>query len=181
MNPDHFTLLPSDTGTAPAGLTLSGFIRRQGKGLAIHYVLAGDLEAVRIQPPARPPARCDGLWERTCFEFFLAVPGEEAYWEFNLSPAGDWNVYRLAGYRQNLTPEATYPNLNLETRREPGALHLTLACALPSLAQRHPSLEVAVCAVIEQQNGLLSYWALAHPGTEPDFHRRDGFLITLGA
>ena len=179
MREHHFRLLPSDTGSAPAGLTLGGSLRRQGKGLAIHYVLAGGLEAVRIPAPARPPARCDGLWERTCFEFFLAVPGEETYWEFNLSPAGDWNVYRLAGYRQGLTPEAAYGGLEIEIRRESGALHLNLACSLPPHAQRHPPLEMAVCAVIEQKNGMLSYWALAHPGPEPDFHRRDGFQITL--
>jgi hypothetical protein len=179
MREHRFRLLPSDTSSALPGLTLGGSLTRQGKGLTIHYVLAGALEAVRIPPPARPPARCDGLWERTCFEFFLAVPGEESYWEFNLSPSGDWNVYRLAGYRQGLTPEATYPDLEIDIRRESGALHLNLACDLPPPALQHPSLEVAVCAVIEQQNRMLSYWALAHPGPEPDFHRRDGFLITL--
>lgn len=179
MSVHHFTLLPSDTGTAAAGITLGGSLTRRGEGLAIHYVLAGRLEGVRIPAPARPPARRDGLWERTCFEFFLALPGEEAYWEFNLSPSGDWNVYRLDGYRQGLTPEAAYAGLEIELRRESGSLHLNLACALPPLAQGHPPLRVAVCAVIEHENGLLSYWALAHPGPEPDFHRRDGFLITL--
>jgi len=179
MSVHHFTLLPSDTGTAPAGLTLGGSLTRRGEGLAIRYVLAGGLDELRIPAPARPSTRRDGLWESTCFEFFLAVPGEEAYWEFNLSPSGDWNVYRLAGYRQGLRAETAYGGLEIETRRQNGSMQLSLACALPPPALRHPRLEVAISAVLAQQDGRLSYWALAHPGPEPDFHRRDGFLITL--
>lgn len=179
MRKHPFTLVPSDTGSAPAGLTLGGSLTRQGKGLAIHYVLAGCLEEVRIPAPASTPTRCDGLWERTCFEFFLAVPGDQAYWEFNLSPSGHWNVYRLDGYRQGLTPEPSYPGLEITTRRAASTLHMDLACDLPPLAQPNQTLEVGICAVIEASNGLLSYWALAHPGPAPDFHRRDGFLITL--
>lgn len=179
MNDHPFSLLPSDAGSAPAGLTLGGSLARRGEGLAIHYVLAGPLEAVRIPAPAPPPFRSDGLWERTCFELFLGVPGEEAYWEFNLSPSGYWNVYRLAGYRQGLTPEAAYGDLNIEIRRRSDGLDLGLRCDLPPSVRRNPALEVAICAVIERSDGRLSYWALGHPGPEPDFHRRDGFLLTL--
>jgi hypothetical protein len=179
MREHAFSLLPSPADSPPAGLSLGGSLARHGNGLAIHYVLSGQLEDLRIPAEACPPARLDGLWERTCFEFFLAVPGAEPYWEFNLSPAGHWNVYRLTGYRQGLRPEAAYADLEIEIRRGPSWLHLDLVCDLPPLAERDHLLEVGVCAVIEQKNGVLSYWALAHPGPQPDFHRRDGFLITL--
>jgi hypothetical protein len=40
-------------------------------------------------------------------------------------------------------------------------------------------LEVSLTAVIEQVGQGVSYWALAHTGVEPDFHRRDGFGLRL--
>jgi hypothetical protein len=41
-------------------------------------------------------------------------------------------------------------------------------------------LRLGLTAVIEQANLAKSYWALAHPPGEPDFHHRDGFALTLG-
>jgi hypothetical protein len=40
-------------------------------------------------------------------------------------------------------------------------------------------LEVSLTAVIEQVVQGVSYWALAHTGAEPDFHRRDSFRLRL--
>jgi hypothetical protein len=40
-------------------------------------------------------------------------------------------------------------------------------------------LEVSLTAVIEQVGQGVSYWALAHTGAEPDFHRRDSFGLKL--
>ena len=32
---------------------------------------------------------------------------------------------------------------------------------------------------IEETDGTLSYWALAHPSPKPDFHHPDGFVLEL--
>jgi hypothetical protein len=37
------------------------------------------------------------------------------------------------------------------------------------------------CAVIEEEGGALSYWALAHPADKPDFHDPACFTATLPA
>jgi hypothetical protein len=61
-------------------------------------------------------------------------------------------------------------------------LNLSLTCALPpalitpTAAAR---LEVGVSAVLQSSSGELSYWAVAHPGSEPDFHHREGFCLKL--
>ena len=34
-------------------------------------------------------------------------------------------------------------------------------------------------AVIETDDGRLSYWALAHPAPQPDFHHRAGWTARL--
>jgi hypothetical protein len=40
-------------------------------------------------------------------------------------------------------------------------------------------LRLAFGAVIEEQSGTISYWALRHPQGEPDFHHPDGFAIEV--
>jgi hypothetical protein len=42
-------------------------------------------------------------------------------------------------------------------------------------------LSVALSAVIEDNRGMLSYWALKHPPGKPDFHHRDGFALEIEA
>jgi hypothetical protein len=40
-------------------------------------------------------------------------------------------------------------------------------------------LRLAVSAVTQSDQGVISYWALAHPPGKPDFHHRDGFALRL--
>ena len=40
-------------------------------------------------------------------------------------------------------------------------------------------LRLGAAAVLEDDNGRLSYWALCHPPGKPDFHHPDGFVLEL--
>jgi hypothetical protein len=40
-------------------------------------------------------------------------------------------------------------------------------------------LQLGLSAVIEAADGSKSYWALAHCATQPDFHLRQSFTLTL--
>jgi hypothetical protein len=161
--------------------SLTGTISRSGTQLTITYILAGPLPDLVIAPPADAPARQWVLWEHTCFEFFLALPGREFYWEFNLSPAGHWNLFQLTGYRQGIHEEPAIQTLPFTVQRRPEVLTLTLTLDidLAAIIAADQPLEAAVSTVLEPRNGPLSFWALTHPGPEPDFHNREGFLIKL--
>ena len=39
--------------------------------------------------------------------------------------------------------------------------------------------QLALTAVIEETNGVKSYWALKHPPGKPDFHAAVGFVLEL--
>jgi hypothetical protein len=62
-----------------------------------------------------------------------------------------------------------------------GASHfeLNVVCPIPVDLKTSPKLNVAICAVIQLKQGSISYWALNHGGAEADFHRRDGFVLSL--
>lgn len=180
-----FVLRPFGCGAAQSGLRLEGRLRLQGEHLCVTYALSGDVASVALPPANREPlARADGLWRHTCFELFLAAEGEAPYWEVNLAPNGDWNLYRLADYRQGLTPVPDRDALPFTVISQSNQLELSVDLLLPlelSRACRLRPLRLGVTAVIERQGGDVSYWALAHGGPEADFHRREDFLLRLAA
>lgn len=145
--------------------------------LTAHFRVSGDLSRIVI-PPRRPSRRAEDLWRHTCFEFFVRARASAGYVEVNIAPSTEWAVYALAGYRAGIRPiEVDAPAIELSM--EPGALAITAtlpldAFAIPATAA---ALEVALSAVIEAEDGKLSYWALTHPDPmRPDFHHPESFV-----
>ena len=179
MNGRNFSLEPFPlTGPLPS-FKITGHIARRPHQLAIRYDLHGPLTELVIPAPADLPSRRHGLWEETCFEFFLGVKHAPQYWEFNLSPAGPWNVYRFDGYRQGMAEETAFTALPFDVKQQSDSLLLVLELNIDKIVRADQPLEVAIAAVIPLAGGGLAYWALTHPGPQPDFHRRDSFLVEL--
>jgi len=179
MNGRDFSLQPFSPVSPPLNFTITGHIARRSRQLAIRYDLHGPLTELVIPRPANLPSRRPGLWEETCFEFFLGIKHSPIYWEFNLSPAGLWNVYRFDGYRQGMTEETGFTSLPLSVRCRPDSLRLALELDVERIVAADQPLEVGIAAVIKLAGGGLTYWALTHPGPQADFHRRDSFLVEL--
>lgn len=174
-----FRLQPfRSAGTLPR-VKVAGRIARDGNSLAIHYAVHGALANMVIPDSVERPTRKHGLWKESCFEFFVAVRDASRYWEFNLSPSGHWNVYRFTGYREGMREERSFASLPFKINLGPGTLSLTLECSLDSIIPPAQAVDLALCAVIKHTDGPVTYWALTHRGPQPDFHLRDGFLITL--
>lgn len=166
----------------PAPVLRAGIERGAGR-LSLRYVLGGPVRNVRLSARTSEPRRTDDLWTQTCFEAFLAPTGGDVYWEVNLSPSGDWNVYRFDGYRRGMQPEMRVPAAATELERAScGTVTLRAAidlATLPELALG--ALDASLAAVVQTADGTLSYWAVAHETDRPDFHRRGSFVIRLGA
>ncbi|MHC1744173.1 MAG: DOMON-like domain-containing protein [Syntrophobacteraceae bacterium] len=161
------------------GLSLNALLARSGDGLKIVYRLTGPLRSISIPELSSRPERTNGLWEDTCFELFMAPVHAERYWEVNLSPAGHWNVYRFDAYRSGMCEEAAWQSLPFAVERREEGLSLSLEYDLSRIVSQGQRFDVGVSAVIRETSGLLSYWALCHRGSKPDFHRRDGFVVSL--
>ncbi|MGH2413387.1 MAG: DOMON-like domain-containing protein, partial [Microcystaceae cyanobacterium] len=154
-------------------------IARHYNTLTIRYAILGHLAELVIPAPTDKPARKNKLWQETCFEFFLAPKNSPQYWEFNLSPAGHWNVYRFVAYRQEMQAKMAVNSLSFIVQNQEDALLLMLELDLDKLVLTDQFLQVAISAVIKPKNGELAYWALIHCAPQADFHRRDSFLIEL--
>lgn len=174
-----FSLKPFPGGGPVPAVAITGSISRRAEALSVRFEIRGDLSALSIPARAEVPARRDRLWEDTCLELFLSAAGSRDYREFNLSPAGHWNVYRFASYRQGMREEPVFASLPFDVREDPGSLRLSLSADIGKVVPRDAAAELGVCAVVRTKGGGTSHWALAHPGPRPDFHRRDGFRLLL--
>jgi hypothetical protein len=43
----------------------------------------------------------------------------------------------------------------------------------------HAKLKIALSAVIEDESGRVTYWALKHAPDKPDFHHAAGFILEV--
>jgi hypothetical protein len=150
----------------------------QDNAFAFAYALKGDLTRLRIPLP-RPSLRADRLWKRTCFEAFVSVKGKTEYYEFNFAPSGEWAAYRFQRYREGMLLADDIPAPRIAVRNTANRLDLDAIVPLDHLPAipPHACLQLALCAVIEDENGMLSYWALKHPPGKPDFHHPDALAL----
>ncbi|MGI8501193.1 MAG: DOMON-like domain-containing protein [Hassallia sp.] len=179
MNEQNFSLQPFNLTSSLPDIKITASIARNGNKLTICYALLGNLTKVQIPESTDLPKRKYDLWEETCFEFFVGVKNFPNYWEFNLSPAGHWNVFRLENYRQGLQEEMVVTSLPFDVQQKSDALLVDLEADLNQFILAEQSLEVGITTVVKSKEGNLSYWALTHCGEEADFHRRESFIVEL--
>ena len=151
-----------------------------GGMLALTYVIEGDLDSLRIPAP-RPSARGERLWQHTCCEVFIARKDVPAYHEFNFAPSGAWAAYAFARYRDGapLLDAALDPRIAVRRSRDKLELDASIRLDLLSPDHAEARLALALAAVIEDEAGALSYWALRHAPGAPDFHHPHAYALEL--
>ena len=123
--------------------------------------------------------RTDGLWQQTCFELFLRPPGDSGYVELNLSPSERWAAYDFASYRAGMA-DRPLPRDPDCTIRGHGEL-LIFDSSIPLGGLPPLPWQLGISAVIEEEDGTRSFWALRHGPGQADFHAPACFAATLGA
>jgi hypothetical protein len=132
-----------------------------------------------LMPISRGGGRQDRLWETTCFELFLKPEGGEAYFEFNFATTGEWAAYRFSRHRSGMEP---LPEpLDFYVGAHPWADVDLLSVDLDLGFLPAGGARLGISAIIEEVCGRRSYWALAHPPGEPDFHNPACFTLQLPA
>ena len=193
---ERLELQPHPSSPPDAIACVSVDIHRTGARLDLVYRIGGDIARLYV-PGLEAGERTDNLWQTTCAEAFIQPEGGEGYYEFNLSPSTRWAAYSFTGYRQDMA-NLTVPVPNISAPAKAGAqlspseplgscvrrnthiLDLTATVWLPDHIAALP-WRVGLTTVIEETSGRKSFWALAHPSPEPDFHNQASFLHRLPA
>jgi hypothetical protein len=154
--------------------------RPQAGSLLLSYVVTGKIDDLRI-PPVVTAARADELWRHTCFEAFVGSSANAAYYEFNFAPSTQWAAYRFDSYRNGMhaATEMGAPRIEAQSTAERYMLQAALALDWLSDLPAGARWRLGLSAVIEETSGRKSYWALAHPPGQADFHHSDCFAYEL--
>ncbi len=146
-------------------------------GIALTYSLDGQIGGLTL-PAKSTPSRVDGLWQHTCFETFVAVEGAPEYREFNFAPSGEWAAYAFQRYRDG-GPLARASDPQITIRTSANRLELDALIRRESLpaVPVNARLLLGLSAVIEENDGVMSYWALKHRPGLPDFHDASAFEL----
>lgn len=151
-------------------------VEEASSNLMLTFCLVGDVSSLSI-PEVQPSQSADDLWQHTCFEVFIMGGEGPEYREFNFSPSREWAVYSFRDYRvaevleNELVPE-------IVVRKTMDRLELSAEICRDFLPQGGP-LRLGLSAVVEDAEGVLSYWSLRHPPGRPDFHHTDSFAVQL--
>lgn len=149
--------------------------------LQVRYRIEGDIGRLTL-PTTDFARRSDGLWQHTCFEAFLRPDASESYHEFNFAPSGDWAAYRFSTRRSDRSfPDLPGPLVRFHFGKEFCDLSADIQIpALPELAVASV-IHAGMAAVIETNEGGLSWWALSHGAAKPDFHDPATFVLQVTA
>ena len=175
------TLIAHPACAVPSAWRVSVAFEREATSAALK--LRYQLPRFGLRLPERPSspassARVDRLWQHTCAELFVAVLGNSAYREFNFAPDNRWAAYDFVDYREPTVGIAQIltPQISSELNDDAFCISVRLDAACLPVSK---ALQFSATVVLEDDDGRLSYWAAVHPGEKPDFHHRDGFVLTL--
>ena len=128
-----------------------------------------------VIPKMSEPWRADELWRTTCFEAFLKPTGADSYREWNFAPSGNWAAYDFPRYREDMARAevGSPPYIRMEDNFTWWTVGATIA------VDAGQQWQLGLSAVLEENDGTKSFWALAHPAEKPDFHHPDCFAAQL--
>lgn len=97
-----------------------------------------------------------------------------------MSPSGDWNIYVMDAYRRiGFREETRIAKLSLGFKKQRQSYSIETSMDLSPMFPSNQILQLGITAVIQTLDGLESYWALAHPGQQADFHLRESFILNF--
>lgn len=104
-----------------------------------------------------------------------------------MSPSGAWNIYHMDAYRRiGFREEVAIQSLPFEFQlvdiKYPADFYtylLDVSLDLTPLLPAEQKIQVGITAIIQSKDGNETYWALAHPGPQADFHLRESFIISI--
>lgn len=174
-----FTLTPYDPSSPPK-ITIDCELNTTSDSVFISYKVQGELPAIDLGEGHPHHARVIKLWEKSCFELFMKN-AEDNYIEFNFSPEFEWNCFYFAKKGDALAEYARMDLVKVDILLSLDVFHLIVELDKKKFPENFfkGQLNAGITSVIKEKNGKLSYWALSHHDTRPNFHDFRSFTAVV--
>lgn len=173
-----FSLIPYEPQSAPA-TEVQIELNQTAESLFVSYRIQKGLSLLDLGSPTPHKERVMKLWEKTCFELFIKNESD-SYVEFNFSPNFEWNCFYFAKKGDALTewPRMNRPSTEILLSIDHYFLVAELRKELfpPGFFDGVHELSIGLSSVIKTKTGGLSYWALSHHDSRPNFHDFRSFI-----
>lgn len=173
-----FSLIPFDLKQAPATEILVE-LNQNAESLFMSYRIQKGLSLIDMGSATPHKERLIKLWEKTCFELFVKNEND-SYVEFNFSPNFQWNCFY---FQKKGDPLKEWERMNRPATEILLSLdHYFLVAEIrkelfpAGFFDKTHKLSVGISSVIKDKKGVLSYWALSHHDTRPNFHDFRSFV-----
>lgn len=170
-----FSLIPFSELNSPP-IILTSELNENEESLFVSYKLTGNLSEIDLEDGHSNHQRKSKLWEKTCFELFIKNE-QNAYLEFNFSSIFEWNVFYFEKQGNPLKEYKNCDSIKIDILRSLDIFHIIVEIdkrKIPIDFKIHQR-DVGITSVIKDKKGHLSYWALSHEDTKPNFHHFDSF------
>jgi hypothetical protein len=176
-----FSLIPYDLKTAPQ-CVFQIELNQNAECLFISYGLKENLETLDFGSPTPHKERVMKLWEKTCFEIFVKNE-KDSYVEFNFSANFEWNCFyfQKKGDALKEWERMNRPATDILLSMDQYFLVAEIRKELfpPGFFDGAHELSVGISGVLKEKSGGLSYWALSHHDSRPNFHDFRSFVKML--
>jgi hypothetical protein len=172
-----FSLIAFNSKDVPK-INLSTEVNSNYESVFISYRIDQGFEFVDTGNTSPNKSRVLKLWEKTCFELFIKNEND-SYIEFNFSPNFEWNCFYFEKKGDPLKElnQMKMPELDILLSKDNFLLFAKIQKEYfpKGFFEDNQSLNVGISSVIKDRKGNLSYWALSHCDSRPNFHHFESF------
>ncbi len=142
----------------------------------ISFLITGELKSINFDPPTPAKERVIKLWEKTCFELFLKNNRDE-YLEFNFSPRFEWNCFyfKQKGDQLSEWEKMQQPKIDILLSLNKFFLVAEVKKEFFPVNFQTDNMTAGISSVLKNYDDQLTYWALSHEDSKPNFHNFDSF------
>ena len=154
--------------------TVKAIIELYDDKLTLEYQILGDLSHYHF-PKQTKQERANELWLDTTFELFIAPTNSDEYWEINISPSTQWNVYHFTSYKEGMKESNIISQPTIKTDEYHNEYRLTFESSVPKEYFDQAS-HINLCVILLDQKGVRHFYSIKRREGSPNFHDRDYFM-----
>jgi hypothetical protein len=170
------TLLPHIDHPMPAVQSITVEMAFDDQQLTLRYTVTGQMDRLVFEAE-KAAQRADKLWQKSCFEIFMRPVGERRYDEYNFASTGHWAAYGFTDRRHGMHDLNDVDPPHIKSNRSDNLF--TLDVVMPHIRLPQTGVDIGLSVIVEDVDGAHSYWALAHPEGQADFHNDACFALRL--